>query len=110
MRELILTPPIAFAIIFIAIWISSRLLSALAARPAKRPEDATKAYACGEDVPSHLIQPDYGQFFPFAFFFTILHVVALTIATVPTATRSSLAIAVIYITGALIGLVILFRR
>ena len=32
------------------------------------------------------VQPDYGQFFPFAFFFTILHVVALMVATVPAGT------------------------
>ncbi len=29
-------------------------------------------YACGEDMPSHLMQPDYSQFFPFAFFFTVI--------------------------------------
>jgi len=46
-----------------------------------------KAYACGEDIPQTMVQPDYGQFFPFAFFFTILHVVALTVTTLPAVKR-----------------------
>ena len=69
-----------------------------------------KSYACGEDVPTHLIQPDYTQFFPFAFFFTILHVIALIAATVPFETFETFTIAVIYILGAIVGLSILFRR
>ncbi len=48
--------------------------------------------------------------FPFAFFFTILHVVALVIATVPTETIETFAIAVVYVVGAIIGLFILLRK
>ena len=53
---------------------------------------------------------DYGQFFPFAFFFTILHVVTLVVATSPARTLQGLAIAIIYVLGAILGLFILFRR
>ena len=70
----------------------------------------TKEYACGEDLPTAMIQPDYSQFYPFAFYFTILHVVALMIATVPTATIETFLIAVVYILGAIIGLVVLYAR
>ena len=76
----------------------------------KQTEEAGKSYACGEEGPSNLVQPDYGQFFPFAFFFTILHVFALMIATVPVTTPGTFAIAVIYISGILVGLSILFRK
>jgi NADH:ubiquinone oxidoreductase subunit 3 (subunit A) len=43
----------------------------------------TKNYACGEDYPGGKIQQSY-NFFHVAFFFTILHVGALLIATAPT--------------------------
>ena len=59
---------------------------------------------------THRVQVDYGQFFPFAFFFTILHVVTLVVATSPARTLQSVGIAIIYVLGALLGLFILFRR
>ena len=58
-----------------------------------------------------MIQPDYGQFFPFAFFFTILHVVALMVTTVPARDAGArFVIAVVYVLGAVVGLLVLYRR
>ncbi len=85
-------------------------LSSKIAYTAKQSRDAKKAYACGEEFDGHMIQPDYSQFFPFAFYFTILHVVALVIATVPIESIEVFTIAVIYVISALIGLFILLRR
>lgn len=110
MHKALLLPPICFIVVLGVITAFSGLLSLLSFRPGKRPEDIGTSYACGEDVPTHLMQPDYSQFFPFAFLFTVLHVVALMLATIPIETMSSLAIAVIYLAGALAGLMILFRR
>ncbi len=109
-QNLLLTPPVAFLIVFSAISVLSFLFSKLAFRKDKRSTDSKKAYSCGEDFSGHLIQPDYTQFFPFAFFFTLLHVVALMIATVPTETLETFAIAVVYVLGAVIGLCILLRK
>ena len=67
-------------------------------------------YACGEELPTHMIQPDYGQFYPFAFFFTVLHVVALTATTVPAVSISTIIIAGIYVAGAIAGLTILYKK
>ena len=106
---LILTPPVAFIIILTVTFILSYLLSKLSYK-VKPSEDSTKPYACGEDMPTSLIQPDYSAFFPFAFLFTVLHVVALTVTTVPLETLSSFAIAIIYVLGAITSLFILFRR
>jgi NADH-quinone oxidoreductase subunit A len=89
---------------------SSRLLSKLAFQPKNHPKGQTKPYACGEDVPDQMMELDYSQFFPFAFYFTILHVVALMLALVPTGTIETLIIAIIYVLGAIIGLSILYRR
>ncbi|HNX90990.1 MAG TPA: hypothetical protein PKY78_07790 [Candidatus Omnitrophota bacterium] len=104
------TPPIAFLIVFIAIAGLSHMLSGCAAKRSSKTSGEEKSYSCGEEFDGHMIQPDYSQFFPFAFFFTILHVVVLTIAIIPLETVESLFSAVIYIMGAVLGLLILLRR
>lgn len=110
MDNLLIAPPIAFLIILAMVGIIARALAPLALKRTGPSGEERKSYACGEDVPTHLIQPDYSQFFPFAFFFTVLHVVALIVATVPVKTIGSFWIAVLYVAGALVGLVTLFRR
>lgn len=107
---LILTPPVVFIIVLIVALYVSRLLSKLAFQPKNHPKSQTKPYSCGEDIPDQMIEIDYSQFFPFAFYFTILHVLALMIALVPTGTIETLVIAVFYILGAIIGLLVLYRR
>ncbi len=107
---ILLSPPLVFIIILGAVLSISLVLSKLAFRPAKRVEGLTKPYTGGEDIVDNMIQPDYSQFFPFAFYFTILHVVALMVAAVPTATIETVLIAVIYIVGAIVGLLVLYRR
>ena len=108
--SIILTPPAAFLIILATILILSYLLRKISYKARPDEEASTKSYGCGEDVPSSLIQPDYSAFFPFAFLFTILHVVALIVATVPMETVGSLAMALLYVAGAVTGLFVLFRR
>lgn len=105
-----MTPPVVFSVLLAAVLLLYCLLGRLSFKPKSSNAEACKSYACGEDVPTHLMQPDYTQFFPFAFFFTILHVVALTVATVPVETPESFGIAVLYIGGAFSGLTILLRR
>lgn len=108
--KILLAPPAAFIIIFLFTVVLWMVLARCAVRKREDSSEAEEAYACGEDFKDHLIQPDYSQFFPFAFFFTILHVVALVIATVPTETVETFVIAVIYISGAVAGLFILLRK
>jgi NADH-quinone oxidoreductase subunit A len=105
-------PVVAFAILFAA---SALLYAAMRIFRAGKREKGARGlgpYACGEDLPTHMIQPDYGQFYPFAFFFTILHVVALTATTVPSVKLSSpiIMIGCLYVVGALAGLTILYRK
>jgi NADH:ubiquinone oxidoreductase subunit 3 (subunit A) len=107
--EWLLSPPIVFIIILTISAVAMALFSRLAHRGVPN-EGKHRPYACGEELPSHLIQPDYSQFFHFAFYFTILHVVALFVSTVPTETVSSIAIALLYIVGAAIGMFILLEK
>jgi NADH:ubiquinone oxidoreductase subunit 3 (subunit A) len=107
MNNWLLLPPVTFLVVLAGVWFLSRLLNIFSAR---RSERLTEPYSCGEEFEEHLIQPDYSQFFPYAFFFTILHVVAMIIATVPTETPDIFGLAVAYMATAAIGLLILLRR
>ena len=110
MFELLISPPVAFLIILLTALGLSMAMSRLAFRPKSIPKGLTEPYACGEDLANHMIQPDYSQFFPFAFYFTILHVVALMTATVPVETLGTCLIAVVYVAGGIVGLFVLYRR
>jgi hypothetical protein len=110
MSMILLVPPVAFTIILMVVWVLSSASSSLSLKRQGPRGALDKPYAGGEDVERHRFQPDYGQFFPFAFFFTIMHVVTLIVATAPARTLESLSIAAIYVLGALVGLVMLFRR
>ncbi|MGA2265136.1 MAG: hypothetical protein ABSH10_01730 [Phycisphaerae bacterium] len=106
----VLSPPVAFVIVLVAVVLFSYALSRLAFRHGKQSAGALAPYACGEDIPDAMIQPDYGQFLPFAFFFTVLHVIALMATTVPVETITSFVIAVIYVGCAILGLSVLYSR
>ena len=110
MDKLLLSPPVAFLIVLTAGFLFYWLLSGLAFKRKARDDGQKKPYACGENVTQHRVQPDYSQFFPFVFFFTIMHVVTLFIATIPVITAGSLAIAVIYLLCAVIALSVLYRK
>jgi NADH-quinone oxidoreductase subunit A len=110
MFDLLISPPVAFLVVLLAVLGLSMAMSRLALRPQTTPQGLTKPYACGEDLANHMIQPDYSQFFPFAFYFTILHVVALMAATVPVETLGIFLIAVVYVAGGIVGLFVLYRR
>lgn len=110
MDRIMLSPPVVFLVLLAVSWALSRLCARCAYRKRQHEGASRTAYACGEDLKSHMIQPDYSQFFPFAFFFTILHVVALVIATVPVETMETFAIAVVYLAGAVIGMCTLLRK
>jgi len=109
-QTFLLVPPIAFGIVLLAALGLSAALSRLSFRGKPRSGGATEPYACGEDFPIPMIQPNYGQFLPFAFFFTILHVVTLVITMVPVETLATLAFAGLYVLGAVVGLTVLYRK
>ena len=110
MNNWFLVPPIAFAVVLLISILLSQVSKLLACKDNSAPGGKYKSYACGENVDNPRLQPGYEQFFPFAFFFTIMHVVALVIATVPRATLKSGAIAALFILCALSALFILFRK
>ena len=106
---MLLLPPILFVVVLGFVLLFSLLVRPLAAKSAKPGAGRNKAYACGEDVKVHSSQPEYRQFFPFAYFFTIMHVIALIVATAPSGSVQIAALAVLYLLAAVMGLFILFR-
>jgi len=99
-------PPLVFILLLAVISGLSWLAKGLSAHGVQTAGKG-EPYACGQDVPTGRIQPNYGDFFPFAFFFTIIHVTALVLGTVP-ATAIWLALPFLAITA--LAIIILFRR
>jgi len=81
-QTILLAPPAVFVVYLLL----CAGIVALSRRFAARGENAgnkESAYACGENMEENQGQPEYSEFFKFAFFFTIMHVIALVIATDP---------------------------
>jgi NADH:ubiquinone oxidoreductase subunit 3 (subunit A) len=103
----LLFPPVAFAL-FLLIGALLYLFGALLAEKGGLNGGKKHQYACGEDVPAAKVQPDYSFFFPFAIFFTIIHVTALIMATLPIGNIALMGI--LYLAGISISLYTLVVR
>ena len=110
MEQILLSPPVAFLALVIVIGLLVLWARRLAGGLPSLSGGALKSYACGEDVKEHRVRPEYGQFFPFAFFFTIMHVIALVIATVPAENMRIFGLALLFIAASAMGLFILYRN
>jgi NADH:ubiquinone oxidoreductase subunit 3 (subunit A) len=103
----LLFPPVAFTL-FLLIGVLLYMFGALLAEKGSVNKGKKTQYACGEDVPAVKIQPDYSFFFPFAIFFTIIHVTALIMATLPVGNMALMGI--LYLVGISISLYTLVVR
>ena len=106
MKSIWLSPPVSF-VILLAFVLFMLYLSKFIAAKGTVSAGKGKPYASGEDYKVNSVQPDYKQFIPFAFFFTIMHVVALIVATVP---KEISLMAYVYIFIAFLALFVLFRK
>jgi NADH-quinone oxidoreductase subunit A len=79
---ILLSPPIAFVIFLAAAFGLYALGSGMAPKLTKAGGKLA-TYACGENLPGVKVQFGYRLFFYIALFFTMMHVAALVIATVP---------------------------
>jgi NADH-quinone oxidoreductase subunit A len=110
MQNIFITPPVIVIFIAIIVTVVFLLLSKLAYKSGNNAKGKFKAYACGEEPSEERRKPSYTRFFPFAFFFTIMHVVVLLIATVPVNIKSSLGFVFLFIVISFISIPILFRE
>ena len=93
MTEIIFYPVVAFLIILFIIYLFY-LFAGRLGPPYKQAKYKQASYACGEEHPDGKLHPSY-NFFHVAFFFTVLHVGALLIATAPTGENALLGIILI---------------
>jgi len=105
----LMAPPVVFVLVLIFLFLLSRLLINIEFKKKGAGSSGTP-YACGEETYDVYAQPDYSQFFPFAFFFTIAHVATLILATIPFVTFNVFIVALIYIMVVVVGLFILLWR
>ena len=110
MKLFVLYPPVAFVIILLCGMLFSELAKKLACKTTNNPSGKLKCYACGEEASATTARPEYSQFFPFAFFFTIMHVVVLVMATIPNVILSMSGVAILFTLMAIASLFILLRR
>ncbi|MFA5160622.1 MAG: hypothetical protein WC421_00080 [Elusimicrobiales bacterium] len=106
--DYLLVPPVAFILALAFTWLFSRLASRLA-HPKVETEGKNLPYACGENVPLKKPEPEYGAFFPFAIFFTVLHVAGLMIASLSGAQAlEAVTAGAVYIMVTAVALAVLF--
>ncbi|MCR4409263.1 MAG: hypothetical protein QHH43_04330 [Candidatus Saccharicenans sp.] len=80
--QFLLSPPVAFFFFLAVAGLLYALGRAMAPGLNRTPGKLT-TYACGEDIPGVKVQFGYRLFYVFALFFTIMHVAALVMATIP---------------------------
>jgi NADH-quinone oxidoreductase subunit A len=105
--EILLSPPVAFVLI-LAVSVLLYLLGKRMAPKLTKSGGKLTSYACGEDIPGSKIQFGYRLFFFVALFFTIMHVAALVIATVPAGNIALFA--VLYLAVVFLSILALITR
>lgn len=107
-QDILITTPVIFLVFL--------LLLALFSVYLKRKADKTPAgkhaydpYACGQakDAVSQYVNPNFRRMFYLAFFFTVMHVLVMIIATAP---KGGTLLPVAYIAVGALAMLILFRK
>lgn len=106
MESLLLSPPIVFAI-YIAIFLAGSKGLSRFAQTGRRDGRGLDSYACGQRNVQDYVNPDYSEFFPFAFFFTIMHVLVLVIATAP---YDAPVLPILFVITGILSMAIIFKR
>ena len=107
-QSILITTPV----IFLVFLLSLGLLSIYLKRKADKTPSGKHAfdpYACGqsEDAVSQYVNPNFRRMFYLAFFFTIMHVLVMIVATAP---AGHTLMPVVYIVVGALAMLILFRK
>lgn len=103
---------ISTPVLFLAFLLILTLLSLYLKRKANKTPSGKHAfdpYACGqtEDAVSQYINPNFRRMFYLAFFFTVMHVLVMIVATAP---KGHTLMPVAYIAVGALAMLILFRK
>ena len=99
-------------VLFVTFLLLLMLLSVYLKRKADKTPSGKHAfdpYACGqsEDAVSQYVNPNFRRMFYLAFFFTIMHVLVMIVATAP---KGHTLMPVVYIVVGALAMLILFRK
>ena len=106
MEKVLYSPPVLFTLILIYLLIFSKWLSRFSCK-IESGEHALDSYACGQRDVENYVNPDYSQYFPYAFIFTVVHILILVVATAPADAKLT---PVIYIVSGILAILIAFKR
>lgn len=102
---ILLSPPVLFVIYLLLSITTMRAL----ARYEDKGDDSVRAldpYACGQRDYANYVNPNYTQFFRYAFVFSVMHVLALVVTT----SSGELLLPLAYVGAGLLALAIVFRE
>jgi len=107
-QQIVISTPV----LFLAFLLLLMLLSVYLKRKADKTPSGKHAfdpYACGqsEDAVSQYVNPNFRRMFYLAFFFTIMHVLVMIVATAP---KGHTLMPVAYISVGVLAMLILFRK
>lgn len=105
-KDILFSPPMIFFLFTAVTAVLAAVLSKYAAK-GKTTKRGLDAYACGQRGFKEYVNPDYTQFFTFAFIFTVMHVLTMVVATAP---KDMSLLPIIYIFAGVLVLIIVFRR
>ena len=108
MQNILFSPPVVFIGFLVLLALSMRYLKRYAAVYDENNNERTfESYASGERNYSNYVNPNYMQFFRYAFIFSVMHVLALVVASAP---KGTTALPIAYIAAGVLALVIIFRK
>ncbi|MDP4132515.1 MAG: hypothetical protein Q8882_00705 [Bacillota bacterium] len=106
MESVLYSPPVLFTLILISLMVFSKWLSRFSSKK-ESGEHALDSYACGQRDVENYVNPDYSNYFSYAFIFTVVHILILVVATVP---ANVLFTPIIYIFSGILAIFIAFKR
>ena len=106
MKAIFFSPPVIFILLFFSIAMSSKWLSRFSHK-GDLGEHAGDSYACGQRDVENYVNPDYSKYYPYAFIFTVIHILILVVATSPSDVQ---ILPVIYIISGILAILIAFKR
>lgn len=100
------SPPVIFGVILI---LGAMVLKWLGrySNKSELGEHTLDPYACGQRDVENYVNPDYSQFYSYAFIFTVVHILIMVVATAP---ADAQVLPVIYIVSGVLALLIAFKR
>ncbi len=106
MDKVLYSPPVVFFLLFFSLILFSKTLKRFGVK-GTTGEHALEAYACGQRSVENYVNPDYSQYFSYAFIFTVIHVLILVVATSP---KNIQVMPAIYVISGILAILIALKR